>query len=413
MNFFEKYKKLIIVIVFLTVTIGLGFLIFMFFFKPLLIPAESPDTATDDQSTAGFPQAASGTNSTGVISPGQNTSGQPKFPENKPSEIALGGLTKTTELNQSPTLAPTLGADGKTLEYYDQAQGKFFQINPDGQIKPLDDTVFHNAQKITWSGDKGKAIIEYPDETKIVYNFDTKKQVTLPKHWKDFDFSPDSQKIVGKSLGLDPDNRWLIVSDTSGGKITALENLGNNEDTVYPSWSPTKQIAAMYVKGVDFNRQEVFFVGLNGENFKSTVIEGRGFDPKWSPSGDKLLYSVYSSDNGMKPNLWVVNASGDAIGSGRKNLKIETWAEKCVYADASEIYCAVPENLPDGAGLYKELAATTKDKLYRINTQTGIKKLIATTDEAFNMSNLIISNNGSNLYFTDQTNQRLHQIRLK
>lgn len=410
MEFWEKYKKLIFIILFLVISVFLGYTIFLFFFKPIISQPEKSNPIETSSPASILPSAAS---STFVKQKEENSHTEPVFPENKASDVALGGLTKTKELNQSATLSPTGGNNGSALQYYDQDQGKFFKISKDGQISTLSEKVFHNAEKITWANDKNKAIIEFPDETKIIYNFSTEKQVTLPKHWKDFDFSPDSDKIVSKSIGLDPNNRWLIVSDQEGGKISALESLGNNEETVYPSWSPTKQIAAMYVKGIDFNRQEVYFVGLNNENFKSTVIEGRGFQPKWSPSGDKLLYSVYSSDNEMKPSLWVVNAVGDSIGSGRKNLRIETWAEKCAYADTDNIYCAVPENLPDGSGLFTDLAKTTKDQLYKINTQTGLKKLIATTEEAFNMSNLIVSDNGANLYFTDQTNKRLHQIRLK
>jgi hypothetical protein len=234
MDFFERYKKIILIILFLSATIGLGFLIFIFFFKPILAP-EIPTVSETNGPSYGFPKAATGTNPIEINNLNQNSQVPQKLPESKASNVALGGLTKTTELNQNPSLAPTLSKDGSSLDYYDQNQGKFFRINQDGQISTLDNTVFHNAQKITWSGDKDKVIIEYPDETKIVYNFDTKKQVTLPKHWKDFDFSPDSSQIVGKSIGLDPDNRWLIVSDTDGGKITAWKASGTTKTRSTPS----------------------------------------------------------------------------------------------------------------------------------------------------------------------------------
>lgn len=189
--------------------------------------------------------------------------------------------------------------------------------------------------------------------------------------------------------------------------------MGENADSVYSAWSPNNQIVAMYTEGKDYDRQEVYFVGLNGENFKSTIIEGRGFDPKWSDDGSKLLYSVYSSANDMKPNLWIVDAEGDQIGSERKNLNVETWAEKCTYANTVDLYCAVPENLPEGAGVFKQLAKTTKDNLYKINTLTGQKSLVAVPDGSYNMSNLIVSENGYNLYFTDETTSNLYKIKLK
>ena len=169
----------------------------------------------------------------------------------------------------------------------------------------------------------------------------------------------------------------------------------------------------MYAESTGFDRQEVYFVGLNGENFKSATIEGRGFEPLWSPQGDRLLYSSYSLDDNLKPNLWVVNAQGEGIGSNRKKLNIETWAHKCSFGDDQSLYCAVPDALPEGVGLIPELGLETKDKLYKIDIVTGLKKLIAVPDGAYNMSDLIISENGYYLYFTDKKTGKLHQINLK
>jgi hypothetical protein len=151
---------------------------------------------------------------------------------------------------------------------------------------------------------------------------------------------------------------------------------------------------------------------LNNENFKSTVVEGRGFQPKWAPEGKQLLYSVYSSSNDLKPNLWIVDAQGDNIGSNRKNLNIETWANKCTFAGNSELYCAVPENLEEGSGIMPELAKNTKDNLYKINLKNGAKKLIAVPDGSYNISNLIVSENQNYIYFNDETTQKLYKIKL-
>jgi len=413
MNFWDKYKKIIFIIVFLSLTIAFGYLLFSVFFKPLIPDSKQnpSDRATSSFST-GFPQADQGTKQNSDTSDPTSLS-QSKLPFSKLSEKALGGITKTTKLDNSPVISPTLSSNGNGLQYYDQADGRFYSIDENGNKITLSEKIFHNVQDITWSGDKNKAILEYPDGANIVFNFNKNEQVTLPSHWKDFDFSPDSEKIISKSIGLDPDNRWLLISDTQGTQVRPIESLGKNESTVYSSWSPNNQIIAMYSKGVDFNRQEIFFIGLNDENFKSTIVEGRGFQPKWSPNGNKLLYSVYSSNNDMKPNLWVVNSSGDSIGSARKNLRVETWANKCTYSSDTEIFCAVPKNLPEGAGIFEELAKTTVDSLYKINTLTGQKQLMAIPDQNFNMTNLSVTENGKNLFFTDETTQTLHKIELK
>ena len=412
MDFLSKYKKIFLVGGFIAVVLVLGYLLYSLFFKPAVPPpVVTEPTATPTPSR--LPIAKPGE---GEIVPPEEKIGLPTEPEVLEKEadvVAHGDLTQITELNKTTSIGTTLSKDGSDLQYYNQKDGKFYRITKDGQITPLSDKTFHQVQSIVWSPNKDKAILEYPDGANIIYDFTTNKQVTLPKHWKDFDFSSNGQQIVMKSMGLDPDNRWLAIVSDDGSKARRIEALGDKDATVYPSWSPNNQSIAMYTKGIGFDRQEIFFVGLHNENFKSAIIEGRGFEPKWSPKGDRLLYSVYSSQTDLKPSLWIVNAQGESIGTGRKSLKIETWANKCTFADNINLYCAVPENLEEGAGLFPEMAKNTSDRLYKIDIRTGLKKLVAIPDDWYNMSDLIISDNGYYLYFTDETTGRLHKIRLK
>lgn len=411
MEFLAKYKKIILAAGFVVAVFVLGYLLYAVFFKA---PAETSITEIPGATTtpSGFPTSPSGT---GQIVDTGGTQALPTAEESgtQASEKALGGLTRTIELNNTPSLAVTLSGNGADLQYYNKEDGKFYKIDKNGKITVLTDKVFFDVDTVKWSPNKEKAILEYPDGANILYNFSTNKQATLPSHWKDFDFSPDSTKIVTKSIGLDVNNRWLAISNDDGSKSQAIEEIGDKDATVYPSWSPNNQTIAMYTEGGSFDQQEVFFVGLNGENFKSTVVEGRGFDPKWSPKGDQLLYSVYSSANDLKPMLWVVGAQGDNIGQGRKTLNVETWANKCTFTSDTDLYCAVPKELETGAGLFPELAKNTYDQLYKIDLKTGLKQLVATPDGFYNMSDLIISENGYQLYFTDQTTQKINKINLK
>ncbi len=410
--FFTKYKRLFLIIGFIVVILILGYLLYAVFFKPSIpeiAPAGPAATTTRDGLPISPKRAGQIITPTGPAGLPITGGGGAKA---EGSEIANGGLTKTTKLNDAESSGATL-SDNDGVQFYNKIDGKFYRLDKNGNAATLSEKVFHAAENIKWSPTKNKAIIEYPDGSNIIYNFSTKKQITLPKHWKDFDFSPSGDQIVTKSLGLDPNNRWLAVSNEDGSKVKAIETLGENESIVYPSWSPNNQTVAMYAKGIDFDRQEVFFVGLNDENFKSLTVEGRGFQYKWRPSGNELLYSVYSSKNDLKPMLWLDNARGESIGSARRSLNIETWADKCSFANDKDLYCAVPEKLEEGAGLFPELAQNTRDQLYKIDAQTGLKKLIAVPDGSYNMSNLIISSGEEYLYFTDETTKKIYKIKLK
>ena len=413
----SNQKKILMFIGFIGLIIFLGFLLYLAFFKQMIsTPIE--DEATSTSTKMGILPIAEEGSGQNILKPKAKDSYSQDIIKSStkkliPNNIARGGLTKTDELNKSRSSAVVLSSDGKRIQYYNNDDGKFYYINSKGEATPLSDKVFHNVQKTTWSSNRNEAILEYPDGSNIVYNFDTGKQVTLPKHWEDFDFSSNGNKIAMKSIGLDSNNRYLAIANSDGSMAKVIDKIGNNADKVYPSWSPNDQVVALFTEGIDFNRQEVFFIGQNNENFKSTVIEGRGFQPKWSPSGEKLLYSVYSSNNDMKPSLWLVNSQGEKIGSERKSLRIETWADKCAFHGAGEVYCAVPNELEEGAGLFPELAKNTIDKLYKIDIKTGAKKIVAIPEKDYNISNIIITDDGKFLYFTDEKTSRIHKINLK
>jgi len=424
MGFFSKYKKVLFALAFLLVVALITYFIWNLFFQPQITTplTESPNSNIGGLNTANEGDGnfstststgrldGSGDKQTNQNNNGQTNTGAPNGQE--VSDRALGGITKVTAITSDPVLNPTMTKTNE-LRYYNQNDGKFYKINANGDLIALSDKIFHQVSNITWSANGNQAILEYPDGSKINYNFDTQKQITLPKHWEDFSFSPSGDQISAKSIGNDIENRYLITANADGTKASSLSAIGENADDVYPIWSPNNQAAAMYTRGVDFNRQEVFFVGLNNENFKSTIINGRGFEPQWSDEGDRLLYSVYNSDNNMNPSLWIVDSQGNNIGQNRTNLGLNTWASKCTFATNTEVYCAVPNNLPEGSGLFPELADKTTDNLYKIDLNTGIKKLIAVPASASNISSLMVGSGQEQLYFTDKTTGKIYKINLK
>lgn len=406
---FQNNKKIFQIAGFLLAALFFGFLIYYFFFRTITPAPVTAPTATSTPAGR-LPGAGEGT---GQITPGQGGTGalEPGLP--KADEIARGGLTEAGLISEAPSLGQTLAPDGAGIQYYNKADGRFYRIDSDGQAKFLTDQVFYQVQNIYWDPAGEKAILKYPDGANVLYDFSAKTQVTLPSHWEDYDFSPGGDKIVMKSMGLNENNRWLAIANPDGTGAKALEPLGENGGQVYPSWSPNKQSVAMFTESTGFDQQKIYFVGLNDENFKALTIEGRGFKYLWSPKGDRLLYSIYSSATDLKPSLWAANAQGEAIGSGRKNLNVQTWADKCVFdSDNETAYCAVPDQIEEGAGIYPDMANATPDKLYQINTYTGMKKLLAIPDQSVSMRNLVLTENGRNLYFSNPDG-KIYKIKLK
>jgi len=415
-----NWKRVILFGAFVLTAILIGYLLYFFFLKPA-IPVVTPGVNVN-VGPGGLPPANVNANIpvagnvNGGLPGGANANLAPPPPPpsgETASAVATGGLTQTTALTSVRAYQPTLAADGNSVIYYDKTTGLFYRINADGRATPISDQVFYDVEKVTWSPDKNLAILEYPDSAKIIYDFSAGKQVSLPKHWKDFSFSPQNNQLVFKSLGTSDSSRWLAVAKADGSEATKIENLGANDATVYPAWSPNSQIVALYTEGQGLDRQNLNFVGLNNENFKSTVIEGRGFAGQWSTTGNRLLYSVYSSASDLKPTLWIVEAQGDSIGQNRKNLKLETWADKCTFSNNDTIYCAVPQSLSEGAGLFRRELDTAACDIYKIDLTTGFKTKIAIPAISQNIEQLIVSGDSRYLYYSSLTDGKLYKINLK
>lgn len=414
-----NWRKILTVIIFISVTFGFGYLLYYVFFRPTPPPVAPPvnevvvPPGVLPRAPAGPPQPAEI-----IVSPARlltpSITPPPQLPP-EVSSVARGGSTWIGTLVERETTSAFLSPNGKDILYYDKAEGKFYRVDQNGNKVALSDKVFRNVETVTWAPDTNKAILEFPDGANVLFDFTNQKQVTLPNHWKDFSFSPDSTQIAGKSIGVDPNNRWLFVSNPDGSGVQLVEPLGYNEAKVNVNWSPNNQIIATSETGqaMGFDRQQILLIGKNRENLPGLIVEGLGFRSIWSKTGDRLLYSVYNSASDYKPVLWIVDAQGDSIGANRRSLAVNTWADKCAFADNTTVYCAVPQTMERGAGFQPNLFGTVPDSFYKIDLTTGLKSLVATPYGSFTARNVIVSDDGKYLNFTNLQTGKIERIQLK
>jgi len=404
------YRKVALAVLLVATAAFFAFLLYLLFFRTFIAPVIEQPPATGGGTLPGTggsgPQVVTGvpTTTVPVTSGGADQLGS--------SLIARGGITQTPTINRTISDALALNASGD-VQYYDRINEKFYRVDARGDIHELTGEVFHNVQKVTWDKMSAKAILEYPDGSNVVYDFTTARQITLPKHWEEFSFSPDSAQIAGKSIGTTPENTWLFVANADGTGARVVEALGENADRVDINWSPNNQMIGTYREAKGFDEQKLFFLGLNQENFKLTLVEGRDVRSIWKPDGAQLIYSAYTSATGFRPELWVVDAQGDAIGNNRHDLGLATWADKCTFGDTKTLYCAVPDSLPEQAGLYEELSYDIPDTVYKINLTNGVKSVVGKPDVAVAIEQLIVTGDQRLLYFTDRKTGRLHTMRLQ
>jgi len=214
-------KRIIYAGIFLVVCVAVGFLLYWVFFAKKEKPITAVQPGVEAPAAGLFPTAGSG---------------EPTLPTSKPGQLPTSVSKPITPKTVTPEVKPSfpitnkvdssiLGSGKDTVgsaKFYNTTDGKFYRLNKDGSIAALSDEVFFNVQNATWSPTKNESVIEYPDGSNIYYNFDTKKQVTLPKHWQDFSFSPFGDKIASKSMGLATENRWLVTADPEGKSIKLI-----------------------------------------------------------------------------------------------------------------------------------------------------------------------------------------------
>lgn len=403
----EAQKKIIFIVFFVTFTIGTGYALYYFFFKPL--PTVPPDANGDTTTYSGtFSEAGDR-----IVAQPSVTPGASPLPIASAPIGAAGTDTASDLLRSEVTQALSLNKDGSP-RFYNPLDGRFYSLDDDGQEKRLSNRQFLNVDKISWSSISNQVILEFPDGSNIYYNFDEERQVTLPAHWADFAFSPVENKIVAKSIGLDERNRFLVVADANGNEATAMYELGANADRVIPSWSPNNTVVGFSKTGdpQPDGGEEILLLGKNHESLKPLKVAGKGFVPSWSPTGKQLLYSIYHERDNYKPMLWVSDAAGANIGLNRRRLNIYTWADKCVWNDEQTLYCGVPISLPDGAGWDREKMSAVSDDIYKIDLKTGIAQKINSTPLARPINNPQLSSNKNQIIYTDTITGRLYKFDL-
>ena len=394
-----RAKKITFIVLLLLLAIIIGYSLYMAFLGggKILPTIIGPGATTTGGLVPAGPRGATTTGGPGAPTAGAlPTAGA--IPQATPGFYVPTPVDSLTTENVS---YPSLSSAGD-VRYHNPTDGKFYRIKSDGSIAALSNQIFYNVQKVTWAQNANKAVLEYPDGAKTIYNFDTNKQVPLPKHWENFSFSPDSTQLAAKSVGLSPENRWLITFNDDGTGTRAIEDLGENQDKVTVDWSPSRQVIAFSKTGnpLGADRQQILMVGLNHENFKGLTVEGLGFESKWSPTGQKLAYSVWSGRSDFEPELWIVNSYGDNINTGRKTIKLNTWAKKCSFGDDNTIFCAVPRTLPAGAGMSPSVNSSYDD-FYKVDLRTGAKTLIPTGDVSYSATSIYYDKAGNRLVFTD------------
>ncbi|MDP2947010.1 MAG: hypothetical protein Q8N88_02760 [Nanoarchaeota archaeon] len=161
-------------------------------------------------------------------------------------------------------------------------------------------------------------------------------------------------------------------------------------------------------------QSSLYSLNTNSKSFNSVISSVYGLSIKWSPKGDKMLYSKTSS-TGESIGIYIANRSG----TNEKSANVSTLTEKCVWSqDIRYIYCAVPKNINDAKLLPDDFYKGTfigDDEFYKINTETGEKTNVLadeTMNETYDATDLFLSPSEDYLMFINKGDGLLYSIKL-
>lgn len=413
------WKKILLIIGFIIVTIALGYAIYYLFFRvEPITPVQEEAGQISELPIAQPGEIIPGEITNEVVTPTVPTgptvvSQVPVPPETTVDNVAQGSITTVTDLDYATTPFISLDSTGNNLYTYNQDTGEFYQLDQFGQKIKLTDKTFADVQDIAWAPNTQKAIMEFPDGSNILYDFSTDKQVTLPKNWTEFDFNESETQIAFKDMDPNQEKRFLAVASPDGSNQNYLEFLGNKDQQVEVLFSSDDQIVANFKDASNLDYSKIYFIGQNNENYRTLEANGYNVEMQFSPTENKVLYSAHNMYSDNKPVLYLADVAGDASSSQNTSLNLNTWASKCTFSNSSTVYCAVPKEMPEGAGWFPELADDVGDYIYKINLETGSKSFVAEPEFEYAIDQLQVSEDGSNLYFTDKNTQTVHKIKLK
>lgn len=410
----DSQRRILLASVLLLAALIIGFIIYWVFFRSLLSPGGTNTNNANQPNVNNLPGVIFNENRNNQVNDNTNT----ELPTL--DIVANGGNTLSQVIYQGDAQNVTLGSDGESIQYYDPITGKFYTIDANGQVTLLDDKVFKGVTDVEWSNDSDKAVLTLEDGFKVLYDFTQDSQYTLNKDMEEFDFSPTDEQISFKYTPDNKEDRWLGVANTDGTGARGIEPLGDNGDLVNAQWSPSGQSIGVLNEYIDADRKRVVPLGFNDENFKQFIVSGRGFDYRWTPDGQKMIYSTYSVDSDYNSTLHIVDAYGDEIGQNNISLDLGTSVDKCTFSSSGDhLYCAVPVNPPTGGAISPSVLESVQHDIYEVNLVTGQKQRIATPADqtaGTNLaapSDLVVSSDEQVLFYRESTTGRLRRILLQ
>ncbi len=330
----------------------------------------------------------------------------------------VAAANKIEPVSGEAVIAPTLAADGNSLNYFLEKSGQLLQVDFYGKVQQtLSAKNISNLSDAYWSIDKLKLVIKTKaSDNGATFSFlDLASGETKPlkDNLDEVAWQTNANRILYKYYSPETKERTLNVADPDGSNWTKIADL--NYKSLSVAQIPKTGLISFWNTGDAYVQTNFQAIPLLGGTAKTILATGFGADYLWNFSGDWALISHSDSQGGAKMELGMVNVNGGEY----KNLGIPTFIDKCVWAENGQaIYYALPGGIPDNSVLpndYKAGKFKTADTFWKVNIKTGEKtRLIETADipGQYDASQLFLNKSESLLFFVNKIDGKLYRLTL-
>ena len=385
-------KKILITLIIVLILALLGLLLYTLFFRA--------DQNGNDSETGDFPESEEGEN------------GQTQ----EDGEIIPSPEKKVKVISTERVLSPIISQDENKVTYYSQYNGSVWESSFDGSnLTRISSKNLENLVDIIWSPDKNKVVSIFQNEqeniTKSIYDYKTGEIYPLDSNIKNIVWSPDSNNIGYQYLNEQIGQNSISIANSHGQSWQNIFNLRMNDINL--NWSSSG--ISFFQKPSGLAKSSLFLLNPASRQLTKVLSEIYGLSVKWSPQGDKLIFSK-TSQKGENLNLYSVSKNG----VNEINLDLPSFIEKCAWSkDNRTIFCAIPKELSSASVLpddYYKGAFTSIDEFWKINLETGEKARLLEpwerSDEEYDAIKLFLSPLEDYLFFVNKKNGLLYSVEL-
>lgn len=328
---------------------------------------------------------------------------------------AISDMTalKIKPVSQEKVLSPTIGQDGQTVKYFSRTSGNVYQSDFNGNnLKKISSVNLNNLLKVLWSPDKEKVIGIFQDQDKIkkyFYDYTSNQTAVYDDKINYLAWSPDSKKIAYHFINPQDGQNNVSVANPNGANWKNI--FKTRLDNLIIEW-PVKEKISLRLPPGGLAQNVLYSLNPETGDFFKVISDTFGLIAKWSPKGDKVLFSATNSQ-GKNPRLHV----GDEKGANFKNLNLAGLADKCVWSkDDKTIFCALPQEISQNAvwpdDYYKGLLVL-RDDIYKIDLETEQKtKILGSSDAiSYDVQEPFLSPKEDYLFFVNRGNGLLYSLK--